>query len=165
MRLSGVSIAKPVGTGKKEEVRLDSAASQLLEECRMVLPGIQALFGFQLIAVFNQGFGEKLSPVEQKLHFFALFLVALSAALVMTPAAIHRQSQQREVSERFIWLSSRLLLASMWPLALGMTLDVYLIALVIFQAPLIGFAFAAILLAVLLALWTLLPRRERSMNR
>jgi len=31
--------------------------SHLLEECRMVLPGIQALFGFQLIAVFNQPFG------------------------------------------------------------------------------------------------------------
>lgn len=165
MRLSGVSIAKPVGTGRKEEVKLVTAASQLLEECRMVLPGIQALFGFQLIAVFNQGFDEKLSTVDQKLHFLALFLVALSAALVMAPAAIHRQSQQREVSERFIWLSSRLLLASMWPLALGLSLDVYLIALIVFEAPLIGCAFAAILLVVLLALWMLLPRRERSMNR
>jgi hypothetical protein len=160
-----VSIAKPVGTGRKEEVKLVTAASQLLEECRMVLPGIQALFGFQLIAVFNQGFDEKLSTVDQKLHFLALFLVALSAALVMAPAAIHRQSQQREVSERFIWLSSRLLLASMWPLALGLSLDVYLIALIVFEAPLIGCAFAAILLVVLLALWMLLPRRERSMNR
>ena len=30
-----MSIAKPAGTGRKEEVRLDSAASHLLEECRM----------------------------------------------------------------------------------------------------------------------------------
>ena len=160
-----MSIEKPAGTGKKEEVNLDSVASQLLEECRMVLPGIQALFGFQLIAVFNQGFDEKLSPLEQKLHFFALFLVVLSAALVMAPAAIHRRSQQREISERFIWLSSRLLLASMWPLALGLSLDVYLIARIVFGAPLIGLAFATILLVVLVALWMLLPRRERSMNR
>src|SRR5262245_25946426 len=99
-----MGIRKPVGAGKKEEVKLAAAASYLLEECRMVLPGIQALFGFQLIAVFNQGFDEKLSPGEQQLHFIALFLVALSAALVMTPAAIHRQTQQRSVSERFIWL-------------------------------------------------------------
>ena len=160
-----MSIAKPVGAGRKEQVKLDAAASQLLEECRMVLPGIQALFGFQLIAVFNQGFDEKLSSFEQMLHFFALFLVALAAALVMAPAAIHRQSQLREVSERFIWLSSRLLLASMWPLALGLTLDVYLIARIVFQAPFVGLGFALILLAVLLVLWILLPRRERSMNR
>jgi hypothetical protein len=130
-----MSIEKPVGAGRKEEVKLDSAATHLLEECRMVLPGIQALFGFQLIAVFNQAFDEKLSPGEQQLHFLALFLVALSAALVMAPAAIHRQSQQREVSERFIWLSSLLLRVSMYPLALGLTLDVYLIGRVVFDAP------------------------------
>lgn len=37
----------------QEELPLSQAAQHLLEECRMVLPGIQALFGFQLIAVFN----------------------------------------------------------------------------------------------------------------
>jgi len=35
-----MGIRKPVGAGKKEEVKL-AAASYLLEECRMVLPGIQ----------------------------------------------------------------------------------------------------------------------------
>ena len=45
------------GAGNPEEAReelpLSKAAEYLLEECRMVLPGIQALFGFQLVAVFN----------------------------------------------------------------------------------------------------------------
>jgi len=159
-----MGIAKPVGAGRTEEVKLDSAASHLLEECRMVLPGIQALFGFQLIAVFNQGFDQKLSSGEQQVHFFALVLVALSAALVMAPAAIHRQTQLRSVSERFLWLSSLLLRASMYPLALGLTLDVYLIARVVFGAPAIALVFAAGLLAVLMALWVVLPRREGSMT-
>ena len=160
-----MSIAKPVGAGKTEEVRLDSAASHLLEECRMVLPGIQALFGFQLIAVFNDGFDHKLAPPERQLHFLALFLVALSAAFVMAPAAIHRQSQQREVSERFIWLSSLLVRISMLPLALGLTLDVYLIARIVFEASAVAAAFAAILLAVLLLLWIVLPKREGRTSR
>src|SRR4051812_37865910 len=160
-----MSIAKPLGVGKKEEVKLDSAASHLLEECRMVLPGIQALFGFQLIAVFNNAFDEKLSPGEQQLHFLALFLVAVSAALVMAPAAIHRQSQQREVSERFIWLSSVLVRMSMLPLALGLCLDVYLIARVVFDASAAGFASAAALFVILMGLWYVVPRRERWMNR
>jgi len=34
----------------------------------MVLPGIQALFSFQMIAVFNNGFTERLWLAEQKLH-------------------------------------------------------------------------------------------------
>jgi hypothetical protein len=160
-----VDITKPVGAGKKEEVKLDSAASHVLEECRMVLPGIQALFGFQLIAVFNQGFDEKLTASEQQLHFLALFLVALSAAFVMAPAALHRQTQQRSVSERFIWLSSLLVLGSMFPLALGMSLDVYLIARVVFGTPGMGLAFSTMLFAVLMALWMLLPRLESRRNR
>ena len=57
---------------KKEQLSLDSVARLLLEECRMVLPGIQALFGFQLIAVFNEGFSDKLTPGEQKLHLAAI---------------------------------------------------------------------------------------------
>ena len=159
-----MSIEKPLGAGKKEEVKLDSAATHVLEECRMVLPGIQALFGFQLIAVFNQGFDEKLSPGEQQLHFVALFLVAVSAALVMAPAAIHRQSQQREVSERFIWLSSLLLRMSMLPLALGLSVDVFLIARVVFDAAAAGYAFAGALFAILVGLWYVLPRREGRIN-
>src|SRR3954469_3730881 len=113
-----MSIEKPTaGAGKKEPIKLDAAAAHLLEECRMVLPGIQALFGFQLIAVFNDGFSQ-LSASQQTIHYIALFLVATSAALVMTPAAIHRQTQQRAVSERFVWLSSKLVLLGMLPLAL-----------------------------------------------
>ncbi len=50
---------------RAEELSLDSAVRHILEECRMVLPGIQALFGFQLIAVFNEGFAQKLSVLEQ----------------------------------------------------------------------------------------------------
>ena len=60
-----------------EQVSLSQAAEYLLEECRMVLPGIQALFGFQLIAVFNAGFHERLSQGLQRLHLLAIALVAL----------------------------------------------------------------------------------------
>jgi hypothetical protein len=160
-----MDIAKPAGPGRREEIKLDSAAAHLLEECRMVLPGIQALFGFQLIAVFNDGFGEKLTSGQQQLHFLALFLVALSAGLVMAPAAIHRQTQQRAVSERFIWLSSWLLLLSMYPLAVGLSLDVYLIGQVVFGTAVASVAVAAVLFAVLMGLWVALPRHERKVNR
>jgi hypothetical protein len=55
----------------------------------MVLPDIQALFGFQLVAVFEPSFFELLSPVEQTLHLLALTLTAIAIAFVMTPAAFH----------------------------------------------------------------------------
>jgi hypothetical protein len=69
------------------------------------------------------------------------------------------------VSERFIWLSSLLVRMSMLPLALGLSLDVYLIARVVFEGLAASLAFAGALFAILMGLWYALPRRERRMNR
>ena len=55
-----------------QELDLQQAAQTLLDECRTVLPGIQALFGFQLVAVFNQRFADDLGKPEQVLHFVAI---------------------------------------------------------------------------------------------
>jgi len=38
----------------REVLSLKDAVQQLLDEARMVLPGIQTLLGFQLIACFNE---------------------------------------------------------------------------------------------------------------
>ena len=86
---------------------LSRAAQYLLEECRMVLPGIQALFGFQLIAVFSPGFAQKLTLAEQRLHLVAIALLAIAVALIMAPAAYHRQREPQEVTSTFIQLATR----------------------------------------------------------
>src|SRR3954469_22497779 len=111
---------------RKEKLSLSEAITHLLEECRMVLPGVQALFGFQLIAVFNSTFRERLTSSEQILHLVAIGLVAMAIALVMAPAAYHRQTNPEEATERFIKLATYLLLGSMLPLVVGITLDFYL---------------------------------------
>ena len=123
----------------------------------MVLPGIQALFGFQLIAVFNPSFAQKLSAAEQRLHLLAIGLAAVAIALIMAPAAYHRQAGARQVSETFVELSTRLLLWSMLPLAISICVDFYLISRMILgsiYAPLL----AAGLFVVFLSLWFVLPR-------
>jgi len=53
----------------------------------------------------------------------------------------------------------------MLPLALGLTLDVYLIARVVFGTPGFGLAFSAALLLALMLLWMVLPRLEARKNR
>jgi len=116
---------------EREELSLSKAAQYLLEEARMVLPGIQALFGFQLIAVFNASFGEKLANNEQRMHLLAIALVMIAIALVMSPAAYHRQTNPKEITEAFIRISTSLLLWSMWPLAVSICLEVYLVGRII----------------------------------
>ena len=44
----------------RQSVALKDAVQFALDEARMILPGVQALFGFQLIAVFNQRFDDLL---------------------------------------------------------------------------------------------------------
>jgi Family of unknown function (DUF6328) len=64
---------------------------QLLTEARVVLPGAQALFGFQLAIVLTRAF-EQLPKVSIVVHAASLFLVALAVMMLMAPA---RLSQDR----------------------------------------------------------------------
>jgi hypothetical protein len=143
--------------GQKQKLSLSEAAQYLLDECRMVLPGIQTLFGFQLIVVFNSGFDQKLNSTEQQLHLIAIVLVATAVAIIMTPAAYNRQTTPMEVTADFVRLSTRLLLWSMFPLAVGISLDLYLIGRVI-AGSIGGGVLSAGVFAVYVVLWFLLPR-------
>ena len=143
--------------GDRQELELFQAAELLLEECRTVLPGIQGLFGFQLVAVFSSHFHDELSRGEQQMHLLAIALIALAIALIMTPAATHRQWDPCAVTRRFIRLSTKLLLASMVPLTLGMSIDFYLVARVTTNAG-VASVFAAVLFAIFAGLWFLAPR-------
>jgi hypothetical protein len=144
-----------------ETLRLSEAITHLLEECRMVLPGVQTLFGFQLIAVFSNGFAKRLTGAEQELHLVALALVAMAGALIMTPAALDRQTGAREASERFLRIASRLLLASMPLLMAGIGLDFYLIAHLVLGEAELAAAAAALLVGFFALFWFVFPRAYR----
>ena len=150
------------GSSEREELTLNDSASHLLEECRTVVPGMQALFGFQLIAVFNSAFRELLSPGERILHLAAIVLVTIAIVLVMAPAALHRQTEPMAVSRRFITTSSRLLMASMAPLTAGFCLDVYVVARTIVGTRVVAGLIAVAVLGVFIAFWFVLPRLRSS---
>jgi hypothetical protein len=110
------------------------------------------LLGFQLTVVFSAGFAQHLMLTDQRLHLAALILVAIAVGLVMTPAAYHRQTSPRRVTAKFVRLSSQLLVWSMLPLALGICLDVYVVAGVIVSRWLASGLFAS-LFFFFLSLW------------
>jgi len=145
----------------REELPLPKAMDNLIEECRMLLPGIQALFGFQLIAVFNTGFGQQLSSLEQRIHLLAIGLVGVSIALILTPAAYHRQIEPLEITQRFIHISTRLMLGSMAALALSICLDIYLVSWIILKDFLFSLLITIGLFVLFIILWIIFPRSER----
>jgi hypothetical protein len=148
LRVATTAMAKaPVS-----EERIYKRAEAAIEEARMVLPGIQALFGFQLIAGFNQGFGN-LAITEQYLHYVSLVLVTLAIAIIMTPAAYHRIVEQGSVSLFFVRLTSWLIAAAMVPLMIALGLEVYVVGVVILKARAISAGVAGLVEVLLAALW------------
>jgi len=143
---------------REEKLSLHQAANFLLEECRTILPGIQALFGFQLIAIFNDGFDEKLNASEQHLHLAALTLVAVAVVLIMAPAAYHRQTGPMKVNAAFITVASRAALVAMVALMLGLTLDFYVVAHVVLRQAKWALLLAVLLCGFILLVWFMLPR-------
>lgn len=143
--------------GDRETLKLSDAATTLVDECRMVLPGVQAIFGFQLMVVFQQKFGEELDKPFQYLHLAALLLVAISAAIIMAPAAYHRIHGAREVTDRFIRISSRLLLVALGPLAVGLSLDVFLLGKLVIGQQALAILLAAAVFGVMIFMWYLFP--------
>ena len=155
-------ITPPANSGsERDDLSLNDAATHVLEECRTVVPGMQALFGFQLIAVFSPAFKQDLTEADRVIHLVALLFVTIAIALVMAPAALHRQSEPMSVSRRFINLSSRLLMSSMVPLAVGICLDVYVVVRVILGTSNAAIAIAAVMLGVFIVLWRVIPQFVR----
>jgi hypothetical protein len=135
---------------------LEEEATHATDEARMVLPGVQAVLGFQLVAVFNQRFSE-FSSTEQIVHLAAFLMVALAMGLMMAPAAYHRQAERGQVTRRFVDLASGFLTMAMVPLIIGICLDTYLIARLILDQETSAAIIAGAVAIVLGSLWYVLP--------
>ena len=147
---------------KPAKTSLKSRIEQMLTEARVIIPGAQALLGFQLVAVLTKAFTE-LPPGFKYTHCIGLSAVALSVILLMTPAALHRIGYQGEDDPTFFSIGSWFVVAGSVPLAIGISADV---AVVFFKsigdAP-VAIASGAVSLILLLGLWLGYPlwRRRR----
>lgn len=128
----------------------------MLEEARMILPGIQALIGFQTMAVFNSRF-EKLPVPIGEAYLVALGLLILAMGLLMTPAAYHRLAERGKVSHKMIDLSSKFITTGMVPLMLAFAIDAYVVTMAAIDNSTVAAAGAIATIAILGGLWFLFP--------
>jgi hypothetical protein len=143
--------------------KLSTRIEQMLTEARVVLPGAQALFGFQLVAVLSEAF-EKLPAASKLVHALSAGCVAVAVMLLMAPAAYHRIVWGGEESEEFHRTGSALMTWATVPLAFGLAGEAYVVIAKIAESPAVGTAAAGLALAALVGLWHVYPawlRRER----
>jgi hypothetical protein len=133
-----------------------SAVEQMLIEARVIIPGAQALLGFQLTVTLTRAF-EQL-PYESKLaHAAALCCIALSVILLMAPAALHRISFGGEDSADFLKIGSVFVIAAPLPLALGIALDTYVAIARALDSNVAAASIAGMTVIVLMLLWYAYP--------
>ena len=140
---------------------IDVRVEHMLTEARVLLPGAQALLGFQLAVMLNEAFG-KLPDTSKLIHVAALCCISLAIILLMAPASFHRISFHGQNTESFHRLGSALILAAAIPLAAGIVGDLYVAVTKALEQPAIGAAVALIAFLVLAALWLVSPLMLRS---
>jgi hypothetical protein len=132
--------------------KMKDKIKHLLTEARTVLPGAQALLGFQFATMLVEGF-DKLPMSSKYVHFASLSLVAITIVLLMTPAAYHRIVEEGEETRHFHRTASRLLLVAMIPLALGIAGDLFVVARKVTESAAFAVAVAAAALLFFYGLW------------
>jgi Family of unknown function (DUF6328) len=105
---------------------LATKMEQLLTEARVIIPGAQALFGFQFVAMLTTGF-DRLPQASKVMHALALGLIAINIVLLMMPAALHRLSYGGDESGEFLRIGSALVIAAPVFLAGGIATESYVV--------------------------------------
>jgi hypothetical protein len=142
---------------------LETQVDQLLTEARVIIPGVQALLGFQLTVTLTRAFQEL--PIDAKVaHAMALCCIGLAVILLMAPASLHRISFGGQDDPEFVKIASVFVVAAPLPLAFGIGLDSYVAAGRALQSEGAATILASGAVLVLLGMWYAYPlwRRMRS---
>ena len=114
------------------EERLDRELIELLNELRVVLPGVQVLFAFMLTVPFTNRFANITNGQRQV--FFASFLLTTAAtALLIAPSAYHRIRWRQKDKEQMLKTANRLSIAGLVLLTFALVGVVYLVTDLLFH--------------------------------
>ena len=144
---------------KRQKTPDTQKIEQMMTESRVILPGAQAMLGFQLAIVLTQSF-DKLPDGLKVAHATSLGLVALSVVLLMAPPAYHRIVFDGEDDPEMYQVGSILITAATLPLALGIAGDVYVVLSKI-AGESIGLICGIVAALVLLGMWYGIPFAAR----
>jgi hypothetical protein len=129
---------------------------QLLTEARVIIPGAQALFGFQLSVTLMQSF-EQLSPDMKMAHVIAICCIGLAIILVIAPASLHRLAFAGEDDPAFLKIGSLFVLAAPAPLAIGIAFDAYVASGRAIHSQTVAAVLGVAAMIALLGLWYAYP--------
>lgn len=144
---------------KTELQKLDDEMRKIIEEARVIIPGVQALFGFQTIVVFNERFAS-LELFAKTCHTLGLGMVMISIAMLMTPPVYYRACAGCPTGH-MVRISSKMIRGCLVPLALGLSLDMFTVLFVVSNSLWLSSSAALVTLLLFAGLWYVLPVSDR----
>jgi cation transport ATPase len=118
---------------EEEQERLNRQMTELLNELRVAMPGVQVLFGFLLAVPFQQRFAT-VSSFQRDVYFVTLVAAATATAFLIAPSAYHRIAFQQHDKPRIIRVGTVQFICGLVALAVAMNGAVLLVTDVLFQA-------------------------------
>jgi magnesium-transporting ATPase (P-type) len=150
---------KDTDRGREESIR---EMNELLQELRVILPGVQVLFAFLLTVAFTRRFTE-LSSYQIDVYFTALMSTAFATVFFIAPTSQHRLLWRQHVRSQRLRLGNAFLILGSLFLAVAVSCVVFLVADFVY-----GHTTAAVATALvgggLLVLCYLVPLAQRLMK-
>ena len=139
--------------------RLDRELIELLNELRVMLPGVQALFAFLLIVPFSERFSST-TRNERVAYYIAFAAAALCSVLLIAPSVYHRVQFRQHDKEELLRVSNWLVIAGTVVLGVGIAASIFVVTGFLTDDVLALIASVAAFL-LLSALWWGLPLSRR----
>jgi uncharacterized protein DUF6328 len=160
-RLQPDEVGMPAGARRETpRERADRNLEELTGELRVVVTGVQVLFGFLLVVPFDSGFSG-IGPFERTVYFATLLLSALAAVCMLAPSAYHRVLFQHDDKRYLVRAANRFTMAGLGFLAVAMSGSLLLVAVKLFGIA-AGLLVATSIAAVFLTLWFVRPMVRRA---
>jgi predicted membrane channel-forming protein YqfA (hemolysin III family) len=147
----------------RSEEELDQEWSELVEEHRLAMPGVQVLFAFLLVLPFQSRF-DRLTANQEYVYYTALLCATAAIVLLITPTAAHRIRWRQSDKEALLQMSTRAAIAATVFIAAAMTASVFLITDVLFGEPATVIV-SAVVAAAFVFFWYAFPLYRRYKSR
>lgn len=140
-----------------------SELSELTQDLRLAIPGVQVLFAFLLTLPFTGRFSSGLTREQKAVYFVAFASATVASILLIAPGALHRLYHELDDPgglASLVSVSNRLAITGTIFLAISMAAVVFLVTDILYEA-----VTASVITAALSALvawfWFALPFARR----
>jgi len=117
---------------EEEQERLNRQMTELLNELRVAMPGVQVLFAFLLTVPFQQRFA-MVDGFQRDVYFVALLSAATATALLIAPSAYHRIAFGQHEKPNIILVGTVQFIFALVALAIAMNASILLVTDVLFE--------------------------------